>query len=65
LTGDQPFPEKQAVPCGKEASYCTVIGMNAEICPTHKPEPESTPGIDMPVPGVLIDIPGVEIPVNI
>jgi len=46
------------------ATYCTVIGMKAETRPTHKPEPESAPGIDTPVPGALLDMPGVEIPVN-
>ncbi len=47
-----------------KATYCTVIGRKAETLPIHKPEPESAPGIDMPVPGAVIDRPGVEIPVN-
>lgn len=45
-------------------AYCIVIGMKAEIRPTHNPEPESAPGIDMPVPGALVDKPGAETPVN-
>ncbi len=49
---------------GVRATYCTVIGTKAEIRPTHKPDPESAPGIDMPVPGALVDMPGVPIPVN-
>lgn len=45
-------------------TYCTVIGMKAETRPTHKPDPESASGIDMPVPGALVDKPGAETPVN-
>ena len=48
----------------RPVAYCTVIAMNAEIRPTHRPDPESVPGIAMPVPAALVDMPDVPIPVN-